>query len=124
MACAAALATLDVLAEENLVARSRTLGEEALARLQAMAQRQPRIAAVRGVGLLLAIELADASGSPAADLADAVLYRCLSAGLSFKIGQGNVLVLAPPLNIEADELWRALAVVEEAIAGEGGGVSG
>lgn len=120
VACAAALATLDVLAEENLVARSRTLGEEALARLQAMAQRQPRIAAVRGVGLLLAIELADAPGSPATDLADAVLYRCLSAGLSFKIGQGNVLVLAPPLNIEADELWRALAVVEEAIAGEGG----
>jgi 4-aminobutyrate aminotransferase len=51
----------------------------------------------------------------AQDLAEAVLYRCLSDGISFKIGQGNVLVLAPPLNIDEDDLWWALARITAAL---------
>ena len=57
---------------------------------------------------------------PAADLAEAVLYRCLSAGLSFKVGQGNVLVLDPPLNIVEADFWRALGLVESALVAECG----
>jgi len=45
-----------------------------------------------------------------------VLYECLSNGLSFKVGQGNVLVLAPPLVIDDADLDRALDIVEHAIA--------
>jgi len=44
-----------------------------------------------------------------------VLYDCLANGLSFKVGQGNVLVLAPPLVIAEDDLDRALDIVESAI---------
>lgn len=118
VACAAALATLDVLAGEGLVARSRELGEQALRRLQDLAGRWPAIAEVRGYGLLLAIELQDHAGRDAADLAEAILYRCLSAGLSFKVGQGNVLVLAPPLNIAEDDLWLAFELIEAALLAE------
>jgi len=48
-------------------------------------------------------------------MAEAVLYRCLARGLSFKVGQGNVIVLAPPLVIEEADLERALGIVEQSI---------
>lgn len=115
--CAAALATLDVIDDERLCARARELGERALVRLQAMRARLPQVGDVRGIGLLLAIELVDpATGAAATGLAEQVLYRCLAEGLSFKVGQGNVVVLSPPLVIAAADLDRALDIVESAIA--------
>ena len=114
--CAAALATLDVIADERLCERSRQLGARALARLEAMRGPLPQIGDVRGIGLLLGIELVDpATGAAAPQLAEAVLYRCLAAGLSFKVGQGNVIVLSPPLVIAEHDLDRALDIVESAI---------
>jgi len=118
VACAAAMATLDVLEDEGLIERSRHLGEGALQRLQTIVAGCPAIAEVRGAGLLLAIELRDCSGRSASDLAEAALYRCLSAGLSFKVGQGKVLVLAPPLNIDEADLWQALDILEAALFAE------
>jgi len=106
--CAAALAALDVIEEEKLLPRSRVLGERALVRLRKI--KHQSIVEVRGVGLLLAVELNDAG------LAEEVLYRCLSRGLSFKVGQGNVLVLAPPLIIAEAELDRALEIVEQCLS--------
>lgn len=106
VACAAALATLDVIADEGLVGRSRDLGAALLARLRAECAALPWVAEVRGLGLLLGIELRDGGGLAAEERAEALLYRCLSAGLSFKLGQGRVLVLAPPLNLpQADLDW-------------------
>ena len=107
--CAAALATIEVIESEGLVDRAKQLGTWALQRLREMQARLPAIVEVRGVGLLLAIELADAG------IAEEAMYRCLSRGLSFKVGQGNVIVLAPPLVIEEADLERALKIVEEAI---------
>jgi len=108
--CAAALATLEVIESEGLLERSRVLGARGLERLRAMQSRQSAIVEVRGVGLLLAVELADAQ------VAEQVLYQCLARGLSFKVGQGSVIVLAPPLVIEESDLERALTIVEEEIA--------
>jgi 4-aminobutyrate aminotransferase len=101
--CAAALAALDVIEEEGLLKRAQALGARALERLRGMGH--PSIVEVRGIGLLLAVELNDAG------LADEVLYRCLSRGLSFKVGQGSVLVLAPPLTIAEADLDRALDIL-------------
>jgi 4-aminobutyrate aminotransferase len=106
--CAAALATLDVIETEDLLSRARSLGERALSRLRAL--KSSAVLEVRGIGLLLAIELADS------ERAEAVLYRCLSEGLSFKVGQGNVLVLAPPLIIQEQDLDRALEILEQALS--------
>jgi 4-aminobutyrate aminotransferase len=115
LACAAGLAVLDVIEEEGLVARSARLGAEAVRRLSDLAKEIPAIAEVRGAGLLLGIELRDHNAREAADIAEAVLYRCLSAGLSFKVGQGEVLVLAPPLNIAEGDLWWALECLAAAL---------
>ena len=105
--CAAALAALEVIEEEKLLERSRALGARALARLRGITH--PEIVEVRGVGLLLAIELSRP------ELAEEALYRCLSRGLSFKVGQGRVLVLAPPLVISEADLDWALDVVQESL---------
>ncbi len=121
VACAAGLAVLDVLAEEGLVERSRRLGELSVARLVARFSHFGIPTAVRGAGLLLAIEIPDRPGRAAADLAEAVLYRCLEQGISFKVGQGNVLVLAPALNIAESDLWWALDTIAEETAAEWGG---
>jgi 4-aminobutyrate aminotransferase len=114
--CAAALATLDVIADERLCARATRLGERALARLYEVQRRLRVVGDVRGNGLLLGDELVDpVSHAPARDLAERVLYECLSNGMSFKVGQGNVLVLSPPLVIDEADLDRALDIVERAI---------
>ena len=105
--CAAALAVLEVIEEERLLERSLRLGGRALARLKSI--RHTSISDVRGIGLLLAVELNDA------ELAEEVLYGSLARGLSFKVGQGNVLVLAPPLTISESDLDRALGIVEESL---------
>ncbi len=113
--CAAALATLDVIEDERLLERSRTLGAQAMRRMRALAERHPLVGDVRGVGLLLGIELVRSDGSPAREEAERVMYGCLARGLSFKIGQGNVIALSPPLIIAEDELDRAFDILDEAL---------
>ena len=83
-----------------------------------MQDRLPRIGDVRGRGLLLGIELVkDRAGKePDNDLAEAVMYAALDAGLSFKTTMGNVLTLTPPLTITQDEMLRALDILEQAVA--------
>ena len=112
--CAAALATLDCLAEEGLIEASARLGKHALARLEKMRERYPIIHEVRGLGLHLGIELRR-DGEPASDEADTVMYHSLAQGLSYKVGGGCVLTLCPPLTITREELDRALDIVEAGI---------
>ncbi len=118
LGCAAALATLDVIADEGLVARSAALGEKSLAKLREIAARHPLVGEVRGLGLLLGMELVTDRTTMAPDraAADRVMYHALSRGLSFKVGQGNVLTLTPPLNIPEAELDRAFAILDESLA--------
>jgi 4-aminobutyrate aminotransferase len=113
--CAAALATLDVIEQEGLLERARTLGQHALERMRDIAGRHPLVGDVRGVGLLLGLELVRADGSPARQEAERVMYGCLERGLSFKVGQGNVITLSPPLVIARDDLDRAFDILDEAI---------
>ncbi|TPQ33091.1 hypothetical protein C2U70_20080 [Bradyrhizobium guangdongense] len=115
--CAAALATLDVIAEEQLLTAARVLGAHALDRLQSMAQRYPLISEVRGAGLYLGVEIGRRDARDANARAERLLYRCLEAGLSFKLGGGNVVTLCPPLTITRDELDQALDILEGSMAG-------
>ncbi len=116
VACAAALAVLDCIEEEGLLARARRTGEQALKRLEALRRAHPLVGDVRGLGLLLAVELVLRGGRPARDEADEVLYRCLDKGLSFKVSAGNVLTLTPPLTLSEGELEHAMTLLEAALA--------
>jgi 4-aminobutyrate aminotransferase len=112
--CAAALATLEVIENEQLLERSRTLGAHALERIRELKRRHPLVADVRGIGLLLGIELAR-NGVPARREAEQVMYHCLAHGLSFKVGQGNVLTLSPPLVIPLEDLDAAFLIIDAAL---------
>jgi (R)-1-hydroxy-2-aminoethylphosphonate ammonia-lyase len=117
--CAAALATLDVIEDEGLLERSRTLGSRAMSRMQRLKERHPLVGDVRGIGLLLGIELVHPDGRPAREEAERTMYACLSRGLSFKIGQGNVLTLSPPLVISEAELEAAFDILDAALSAAG-----
>lgn len=114
----AALTTIEIIEEEGLVERAASLGAKAMARLQEMRARHPLIGDVRGLGLLIGIELVldREEKTPAEDVAEAVFYRCLDRGLSFKVTLGNVLTLSPPLVIGEAELARALDIIEASLA--------
>jgi 4-aminobutyrate aminotransferase len=119
--CAAALATLEVIENEGLLERARRLGAHALSRMRDLKERHSLVTDVRGIGLLLALELEN-DGAPARREAEQVMYRCLAQGLSFKIGQGNVLTLSPPLVISGAELDAAFDILDGALAAvEAGG---
>ena len=115
--CAAALATIQYIEEQGLLERARDLGRHALDRLQAMKARHRLIGDVRGLGLLLGVELVTdrATRARASDHAEAVMYAALARGLSFKVTMGNVLTLAPPLIITREELDRALTILDECL---------
>ena len=104
-----------MIAEERLLDRAQTLGAHALERLRDIGRRHPLVAQVRGIGMLLGIELAR-DGKPARREAEQVMYHCLARGLAFKVGQGNVLTLSPPLVITEDELDWALETIDAALA--------
>ena len=120
--CAAALATLEVIETDRLLERSRNLGARALERMREMKRRHPLVADVRGIGLLLGLELAR-DGVPARHEAERVMYHCLAHGLSFKVGQGNVLTLSPPLVIAENDLDAAFAILDGALAAVEGGTA-
>ena len=109
---AAALATLDVIVEENLVARAAELGDYFLARLQATASRFPIVGNVRGSGLLVGVELTTPDGQPAFEEADRLLYAALERGLTLKVTMGSVLTLSPPLTVSREDLDLALDILE------------
>lgn len=120
LACAAALATLDVIAEERLPERAARLGERVTKRLHSLASELPLIGDVRGMGLAIGIELvADtASKEPAAEQARRVVARALANSLVLipPIGlHGNVIRIAPPLSIPEDVLEEGMTILINAL---------
>jgi 4-aminobutyrate aminotransferase len=113
----AALTTLAIIEDERLVENAARVGAHALARLGALKAEHALIGDVRGIGLLLGVELVKdrTIKEPAIEAADAVLYRCLERGLSFKTTFGNILTLTPPLTVTEAEIDRALAILAGAI---------
>lgn len=117
VACAAGLATINTIVDENLPHRARELGAYALQVLNDAFSDNPNIREIRGMGLLLGVEL-DHQNCEATVVAERVMYECLRNGLSFKISMGNVLTLAPPLNVSKEDLNFALTVLVEAVKTE------
>ncbi|WP_131114509.1 (R)-1-hydroxy-2-aminoethylphosphonate ammonia-lyase [Lichenihabitans psoromatis] len=111
--CAAALATLDVIADEGLVARANELGRIGLDRLKGLMSRHPMVRDVRGLGCYFGLEI---GGPDAAATADRLLYACLRRGLSFKLGGGTVVTLCPPLTITEAEFEQAFAILDDGLA--------
>ncbi|MBM4935868.1 aspartate aminotransferase family protein [Vibrio parahaemolyticus] len=116
--CAAALATMEAIEQKGLLDKTKADSQFMREKLLEMKAKYPVIGDVRGIGMLWGIELVTdhESKARAYDEAEAVLYQCLNNGVSFKVSQGNVIQLSPPLIITREQLIEALAIFEEAIA--------
>jgi 4-aminobutyrate aminotransferase len=115
VACAAGLAAIEYTESEGLVKNAETVGEYAIHRLQTMMDTYDIIGAVRGMGLLIGVELVKTRQSmePAIDQAERVMYMSLSKGLNFKVTMGNILTLTPPLTITKQEMDKAIDILSE-----------
>jgi 4-aminobutyrate aminotransferase len=111
VACAAALATLDVLDADNIYTRVATLGDRVVTHLRHELGGDPRVRDIRGIGLMVGIELADKA------ITDAVCAACLADGvIVLACGPDeNVLRLVPPLTIGDDDLTHGLTILCDAI---------
>jgi 4-aminobutyrate aminotransferase/(S)-3-amino-2-methylpropionate transaminase len=117
IACAAALAAIEIIENEKLVERARHLGEILFASLREIAAKHPEIGEIRGRGAMVAIELVKAgTKDPNPELMAKVIKYCQSKGvLILTAGSyGNVIRFLPPLVITDELLKDALSVLAEA----------
>ncbi len=122
VACAAALATLDVVDDERLAERAMQVGERMLTALRGAAAGHPHVAEVRGRGLMLAIEFADPDGlAPRPDLAKGLLAEAMARNvLLLTCGtHGQAVRIIPPLVTTDNEVEMALGAIVESLAAIG-----
>jgi 4-aminobutyrate aminotransferase len=122
VACAAALATLDVIDDERLAERAERLGERMLSALRERADGHASVAEVRGRGLMLAIEFADGDAlTPRPDLAKALLAEAMARNvLLLSCGtHGQAVRIIPPLVTTDEEVEFAIAAIGDALAAIG-----
>ncbi|NYT45453.1 aspartate aminotransferase family protein [Alcaligenaceae bacterium] len=116
------LAVLRVLEQERLVARSRTTGAYLRNSLEALQEKYEAIGDIRGMGMLLGIELVKdrETKTPALELGALTTRKCYEKGLSMNIKRraerGSVWRIAPPLTIKHEEIDRGVAILDEALA--------
>ncbi|MCL6429323.1 MAG: aspartate aminotransferase family protein [Anaerolineae bacterium] len=116
MACAAALASIEVIEEENLCERSAHLGKLLLGRMKEMESRYTIIGETRGLGCLLGIELVKdkATKEPFEQAGRLVYQKAFRKGLAW-IPAGHILRMSPPLIMEDDLALKAMDIIEESI---------
>lgn len=116
MACAAALASIEVIEEEQLNERSTMLGELFLKRMNEMMERHPIIGDVRGKGCLLAMELVKDKDTkePFPEAGSMVYQKAFSKGLAW-VPSGHILRLSPPMILDDEVALKGLDIIEEAV---------
>jgi 4-aminobutyrate aminotransferase len=115
VACASAVATLEVFREERVLDNVRERSQEAFGRLRALAEASSVIGDVRGKGLMIGLEFIDPrSGEPNGTLVRRVLEGCLERGLLlYPAGYaGHVVRFIPPLTVTAAELEAGLSILK------------
>ncbi|MEJ1154975.1 4-aminobutyrate--2-oxoglutarate transaminase [Microbacterium marmarense] len=119
IACAAAIAAIDVFENDGVIERARDIGSILISRLSDMQSRDARIGDIRGHGAMIAAEFVDPNtGDPDAALTAAVAKACIAEGvIVLTCGTyGNVIRFLPPLSIPDGLLNEGLDVVAAALA--------
>jgi len=114
IACAAGIATLETMEKDGIPARARKLGEQGLERLKSKLAGHPGLVDVRGLGLLIGIEMK----SPVAD----IVVKAQEAGLLVITAGPNVIRLLPALTISEEEWNQGLDLLATLIASTQGSI--
>ena len=120
VACAAALAVLDVIADEGLLDNAALTGAYLRHGLAGLADRHPVIGDIRGEGLLVGVELADEARAPVAGLARRTTEALRERGILISATgpAGNVLKIRPPLVFQRAHADLLLEALDEVLAGD------
>ena len=112
------MATIEFIEENDLVENAHQVGHHALERMESMMSEFSLIGDVRGLGLLMGVELVrdHRTRERATEEAEAVMYNALNRGLSFKVTMGNILTLTPPMTISHQEMDQAMDILEQSLA--------
>jgi 4-aminobutyrate aminotransferase len=118
VACAAALATMDVIRDEDLVTNAATQGSALRAALQDVAGKYPQITDVRGLGLMLGNEFRDADGRPDGAMAAAAQQEAARRGLLLLTcgAWGQVVRFIPALVVQSEHVQEAAGIWADSVA--------
>jgi 4-aminobutyrate aminotransferase/(S)-3-amino-2-methylpropionate transaminase len=119
VSCAAALANIQVMQEENLAGGAAETGDYAMKKLRQLQKDNPLIGEVRGAGLMIGVELVrDEKLTPANTEAEAVRDSLLKQGVLVGVGgvYGNVVRFQPPLIVTKQQIDRVLAAFSSTLA--------
>jgi 4-aminobutyrate aminotransferase-like enzyme len=116
MACAAALASIEVIQEEDICQRATHLGEVLMKRMREMETRHPIIGEVRGEGCLLGIELVKDKDTrePFEEAGRQVYQKVFSKGVAW-IPAWHILRMSPPMIMQEEVALKAMDIIEESI---------
>ncbi len=123
LACAASLAVMDLLREEGFGDRVTALGDYLVRRLGELAERHPMIGDVRGLGLMVGMELVRdrSTKEPAPGERGKVLRRAFELGLVLLPAGESVIRASPPLVIEEEDIDAGVAILDRALEDVNGG---
>lgn len=107
LACAAALAAMETLLQDGLLANTQQVGQYFADKLKQLAEKYTFVQEVRGMGLMLGMELT----IPGKD----IVARCLEQGLLINCTNGNVLRFLPPLIITEQQVDQAIQILDQAM---------
>jgi ornithine--oxo-acid transaminase len=112
LACAVAMAALEVVRDEDLAGRAEALGKVFRRRMQRLVDESALLDSVRGKGLLNALVIND---TPESDTAWQICLQLANNGLLAKPTHGNIIRFAPPLVISEDQLNACCTIIEETV---------
>jgi 4-aminobutyrate aminotransferase / (S)-3-amino-2-methylpropionate transaminase / 5-aminovalerate transaminase len=118
VSCAASLANIEFMAEERLCEQAAEKGVYLMDRLNKLKRGTPMIGEVRGLGLMVGIELvSDEKRTPATAETEAVRDHCLATGVLVGVGgvYGNVVRIQPPLVITRPQIDQAVDAITQAL---------
>ena len=108
LVCAASVAVIEVIEQENLLENANQLGRYTMDKLQQLKQKHSVIDSIRGVGLMIGVQLS----SPGADIVD----KCLANGLRINCTQGTVLRFMPPMIATKSQVDQAIEILDNVLS--------
>jgi len=108
LVCAASVAVIEVIEQENLLENANQLGQYTMDKLQQLKQKHSVIDSIRGVGLMIGVQLS----SSGADIVD----KCLENGLRINCTQGTVLRFMPPMIATKSQVDQAIEILDNVLS--------
>jgi len=107
LVCAAGIAVIEAIEEENLLENAERLGKYTMDKLQQLKQKHHIIDSIRGIGLMIGVQL-NSSGKEIVD-------KCLENGLRINCTQGTVLRFMPPMIVNKSQLDQAIDILDKVL---------